>query len=108
MLMAKVVATKIPDIKVPPMHNVVFTCAACSAKFEITSTVKQATVGLDICGECHPVYKGTTGQQVIKGRAEKLSKKFDAGKETLSTPAVKPTKKPRKNTNQAAKSLADL
>ncbi|WP_052663419.1 50S ribosomal protein L31 [[Mycoplasma] testudinis] len=92
----------------PAMHEVSFTCASCNANYKITSTLKTTETGLDICSNCHPFYIGSGGQQVVKGRAEKLSSKFEAGKHTAATKPTKPVVKQSPKDNHKAKSLADL
>lgn len=90
--------------------NTVFTCASCNSRFDITSTLKASEVTIDICSKCHPFYIGSTSQQTIKGRAEKLSSKFATGKEVMSNTSIKPVKEKVSNKSNAkkAKTLEDL
>ncbi len=63
----------------PKMQNVSYKCASCSSEFVLKSTIKQNSVLLDVCSNCHPFISGNTTEQVAKGRSEKLSSKFAAG-----------------------------
>lgn len=93
----------------PESTETVFTCTSCNAKFAIASTVKASEMAIDICSQCHPFYIGSTAQQSVKGRAEKLSSKFATGKETMTSTVKKPKDKPvSKAQNSKAKSLSDL
>ena len=40
----------------PKMHEVTFKCATCNSEYKIQSTVKQDTVSIDVCSNCHPFY----------------------------------------------------
>lgn len=94
----------------PKMQLVTFKCASCGATYEIMSTLKQTQVAVDVCSNCHAFYKGNAADQKVKGRAEKLSSKFDAGKQTMTAKPAKTekaTKKTTKNKN-VIKSLSDL
>ncbi|MDR0985814.1 MAG: 50S ribosomal protein L31 [Mycoplasmataceae bacterium] len=91
----------------PKTHEVTFKCASCGATYKIESTLKQDTVNLDVCANCHPFYKGGIGDQKVKGRAEKLSSKFTAGKENITASKTKTTKT-RVKKQKVAKSLDDL
>ncbi|WP_033159923.1 50S ribosomal protein L31 [Mycoplasmoides alvi] len=89
----------------------IFTCASCNSKFDITSTLSATEVTIDICSKCHPFYIGSTSQQTIKGRAEKLSSKFATGKQVISKPSSSKTIKEKttlKSNSKKAKSLEDL
>lgn len=92
----------------PKVHEVTFKCATCGSEFKIMSTLKQDTASIDVCSNCHPFYKGGQVNQKVKGRAEKLSTKFEAGKKTLSSKPTKKVKKTKKSKNTKAKSLEDL
>jgi large subunit ribosomal protein L31 len=91
----------------PKIHLVTFKCASCGATYQIQSTLKQDVVNLDVCANCHPFYKGGVGKQKAKGRAEKLSTKFNVGKETLNTKTTKKTAKKRVN-KKIVKTLDEL
>ena len=58
------------------------TCA-CGNTFKTMST--EANIQVEVCSNCHPFYKGGNTNQKVKGRAEKLSSKFDAGKQNLGS-----------------------
>jgi len=93
----------------PEMKEVTFKCASCGAEYKIYSTLKQSVVTVDVCANCHPFYKGGNTEQRVKGRAEKLSSKFDAGKQTMQTKPAKKTAKPKSNKqSKVIKSLKDL
>ncbi|MDR2822985.1 MAG: 50S ribosomal protein L31 [Mycoplasmataceae bacterium] len=92
----------------PTIHKVMFKCASCGATYEIESTLKQDTVNLDVCANCHPFYKGGVGEQKVKGRAEKLSGKFNTGKETLASKPVQKVTKAKKQNKKIIKSLDEL
>jgi large subunit ribosomal protein L31 len=91
----------------PKTHSVTFKCASCGATYQIQSTLKQDIVNLDVCANCHPFYKGGMGEQKAKGRSERLSAKFNAGKENLNTKTVKKSTKKRSN-KKNIKSLDEL
>jgi large subunit ribosomal protein L31 len=91
----------------PKLHMVTFKCASCGATYEIESTLKQDVVNLDVCANCHPFYKGGIGDQKVKGRAEKLSGKFNTGKEAMANKSVKKTTTKRKN-KKVVKTLDEL
>lgn len=63
----------------PKLSQCNYTCASCGATYEITST-KGGNVSIDVCSKCHPFYVGAQTNTSLRGRAEKLSKKFDTGK----------------------------
>ncbi len=93
----------------PKTHNVTFKCASCGSEYVIESTYKQDSVSIDVCSNCHPFYKGKSLNQKVKGRAEKLSDKFAAGKNTMNTkPAAKQTKPAKAKKSNLVKSLDDL
>lgn len=91
----------------PKLQLVTFKCASCGATYEIESTLKQKNVNIDVCANCHPIYVGGGAEQKVKGRAEKLSSKFQTGKENLS---AKKTKKAssKKTKKTVVTSLDDL
>lgn len=93
----------------PKVHEVTYKCASCGAEYKIMSTIKQDTVSLDVCSHCHPFYIGKSLNQKVKGRAEKLSDKFDAGKKNLSAkPATVTSKAKKAGKSNVIKSLDDL
>ncbi len=73
----------------PETHDSKFVCASCGAKYTIMTTMKSDKIALDICAKCHPFYIGKTTGGKLKGRSEKLSSKFDAGKTTMTTKVEK-------------------
>ncbi len=93
----------------PKVHPVKYHCASCGAEYTIMSTIKQDSVSIDVCSNCHPFYIGKNVNQKVKGRAEKLSAKFDAGHKVIESKPVKTeTKKIRSNNKKVIKSLDDL
>ena len=90
----------------PKMHEVTFKCATCNSEYKILSTIKQDTVAIDVCSNCHPFYKGSSVNQKAKGRAEKLSSKFVAGKQSMTNKPVKKVKATKKR--KVVKTLDDL
>lgn len=94
----------------PKVHPVKYRCASCGAEYTIMSTIKQDNVSIDVCSNCHPFYIGKAVNQKAKGRAEKLSAKFDAGMKNIN---AKPKKaevpaKAKSNQKTVIKSLDDL
>lgn len=93
----------------PTLKETKFKCASCGSEFTILSTNKAEVVTIDVCSNCHPFYKGGLSDQKVKGRAEKLSKKFEAGKVTATTKKAKEVKKTKKSSNKkVVNSLDDL
>lgn len=80
----------------PKMENCEYICASCNTTFNILST-KGGKYSLDVCSHCHPYYVGNTSSTTLRGRAEKLSNKFEAGKTTATTA------KPKKEVTKKAK-----
>ena len=91
----------------PKVHEVTYKCASCGAEYKIMSTLNVDTMSIDVCSNCHPFYIGKTQNQKVKGRAEKLSAKFEAGKKTIENKPVKAEKKTRAN-KKAKLTLDDL
>lgn len=79
----------------PKMDNCEYTCASCGTKFNITST-KTGKYSLDVCSNCHPYYVGATSGTALRGRAEKLSNKFETGKTVNKPKKLTKTKKDSK------------
>lgn len=92
----------------PNLKETKFKCASCGTEFTILSTNKAEVVTLDVCSNCHPFYKGGLSDQKVKGRAEKLSKKFEAGKATSTTKKVKTVKTKKSGNKKVVKSLDEL
>lgn len=65
-------------------QNCDFICASCGSNFNIKVMMNQPTYGIDVCSHCHPFYIGKTANVKLRGRSEKLSSKFDVGKEFIS------------------------
>ena len=63
----------------PNYKKVKVICTSCGSVFESGSVLNEIRV--DTCSNCHPFYVGTTSSSSLRGRAEKLSNKFDAGKQ---------------------------
>ncbi len=93
----------------PKLHEVTFKCASCGSEYVVESTLKQDLVSIDVCSNCHPFYKGGSSSQKVKGRAEKLSSKFNTGKNNLSKKTTKSSnKKTAKRSNKVINSLDEL
>ncbi|MDR2461607.1 MAG: 50S ribosomal protein L31 [Mycoplasmataceae bacterium] len=75
----------------PKTQLVKFKCASCGSEYDIVSTNKQALVNIDVCSNCHLFYKNASGDKKSKGRAEKLSNKFNVGKQVMEKPKVDST-----------------
>lgn len=67
------------------LKTVNFKCIACQNVYNLVSTLSVDEYTIDVCSNCHPFYLGTTGVHQIKGRAEKLMGKFNAGKAAATT-----------------------
>lgn len=87
----------------PTTQFVTFSCASCSSKFEIKSTLKDKEVTIDICSSCHPFYSGASTGQQIKGRAEQFNKKLVTDKKVTTKKA-----EPKKQNKKIVKSLSSL
>lgn len=61
----------------PQCKLTTFKCATCGAEYKIMSTCKADVVSIDVCANCHPVFVGKSIETNVKGRAEKLAKKFE-------------------------------
>ncbi|MCQ2748404.1 MAG: 50S ribosomal protein L31 [Mycoplasmoidaceae bacterium] len=60
----------------PQSKLTTFKCASCGAEYKIMSTCKADVVSVDVCANCHPVFVGKSIDSNVKGRAERLAKKF--------------------------------
>ncbi len=76
----------------PEIKNCSFTCATCGSKFDIKTTMKNDSYSIDICSKCHPFYVGKANVSQLRGRSEKMSSKFEAGKKHNDTKQVKEVK----------------
>ncbi|QZX49251.1 50S ribosomal protein L31 [Mycoplasma sp. E35C] len=92
----------------PTLNKVAFLCSSCNTKFELLSVIKAKEVPMDVCSHCHSFYIGETTQQVVKGRAEKLSGKFNQGKTHMTKKPEVDKKASVKKSNDKSKSLKDL
>ena len=70
-----------------------FKCATCGSEYSLLSTTKSELVSLDVCANCHPFYVGNSVDTVVKGRAEKLSSKFENKEQTSKKESKKSSKK---------------
>ncbi|MGL4948520.1 MAG: 50S ribosomal protein L31 [Mycoplasma sp.] len=84
----------------PKTSNCTFTCATCGAKFEIDTTIASDSYGIDICSKCHPFYIGKTTNKQLRGKAEKMQSKFDAGKANLTAKNDAKAKERKENANK--------
>ncbi len=82
----------------PELNNCEYVCASCGSKYNILST-KGTHVSLDVCANCHPFYIGSTTNVSLKGRAEKMSSKFEAGKQFKAKKTVVDKSKKTTNSN---------
>lgn len=89
----------------PNLNNCEYVCASCGSKYNILSA-KDTNVSLDVCANCHPFYIGSTSNVNLKGRAEKMSSKFEAGKQfKAKKTVVEKTKKENSNIKSGFNSL---
>jgi large subunit ribosomal protein L31 len=84
----------------PKTHIVKFVCATCGTTYELNSTIKSDTVGLDVCSNCHQFYKGSAGSNQVKGRSEKLAAKFEAGRANIGVKKEASTKVRKSNKHE--------
>ena len=89
----------------PKLSECKYTCASCGTTYDILST-KGGNVSIDVCSKCHPFYVGAQTNTSLRGRAEKLSSKFDAGKAYAAK--KQPTKKASSNQSQVKRGLESL
>lgn len=81
----------------PNLNNCEYVCASCGSKYNILSA-KDTNVSLDVCANCHPFYIGSTSNVNLKGRAEKMSSKFETGKQfKVKKTIIEKTKKTNSN-----------
>lgn len=75
----------------PVSKQCTYKCVTCQAEFLINTASKNTEVAIEVCSKCHPFYIGKqNASTTLRGRAEKLSSKFETG---LSNVGQKPTKK---------------
>ena len=91
----------------PKVYESKYTCASCGSSFEILST-KDGNVMIDVCSHCHPFYVGAQSNTSLRGRAEKLSSKFAAGKAFNSTKKEESTLVKKTNKTQVKNGLESL
>ena len=72
----------------PKTQIVTFKCASCGSEFKIESTYHNEVCNIDVCSHCHPWYVGKTSSTANVAKSDKLTKKFETGKQ------FKTTKKP--------------
>lgn len=84
-----------------------FSCATCGSKFNIDTTIKADTYGIDICSHCHPFYIGKTTNKQLRGKAEKMQPKFDIAKSNAAAKTTTKAKE-RKEPTDSRKSLDSL
>ncbi|MGL5640270.1 MAG: 50S ribosomal protein L31 [Mycoplasmoidaceae bacterium] len=80
----------------PQSKDVNFVCSSCNSEFKFKSTIKDDKFTIDVCGKCHPFYMGNLSSQQVRGRAEKFSKKFEAGKNQINSTTTKDIKSDNK------------
>ncbi len=89
----------------PTMTDTSFECASCGSKFQIKTTLKEDKHPIDVCSKCHPFYIGKVANKQLRGRSEKLSSKFEAGKMNMNTKNVKTQKVRKSRENKGFESL---
>ncbi len=88
----------------PNLSTANYTCAQCGAKYDILST-KGGAISLDVCSNCHQFYVGKAGSVALKGKAEKLAGKFNAGKATMTAKKDVKTKERKSVADNGLESL---
>ncbi len=92
----------------PEIKSCLFTCATCGSKFDIKTTMKNDSYSIDICSKCHPFYVGKANVSQLRGRSEKMSSKFEAGK-SFNEASKKQVKEPKvKKSTRETKGLDSL
>lgn len=92
----------------PETREATFKCASCGSEFKMMTTAKDTNITLDVCSKCHPFYVGGSGQQAVKGRAEKMSNKFATGLQNINSKNNKTEKNRVKKEKNIVKSLEEL
>ncbi|MGL4647599.1 MAG: 50S ribosomal protein L31 [Mycoplasmoidaceae bacterium] len=92
----------------PQSQLVKFSCTSCNAEYAFLSTISNPKTSIDVCAKCHPFYIGNLSAQQVRGRAEKLSKKFEVGKTQISTDHNKDKKDSKKAKKKIIHSLDSL
>jgi len=67
----------------PKTRPVTYKCATCGASFVIETTSPTEVVNLDVCSNCHPLYKGKL-EVKTKVANPKLNEMFAKGKANAS------------------------
>lgn len=88
----------------PKSKLTTFKCATCGASYQIMSTCKSDVISIDVCSNCHPIFVGKVTDNTVKGRAEKLAKKFVV----QAKPTTKTTKKRQRSNKSKTISLDKL
>lgn len=88
----------------PKSKLTTFKCATCGASYQIMSTCKSDVISIDVCSNCHPIFVGKVTDNTVKGRAEKLAKKFVV----QTKPTTKTTKKRQRSNKSKTISLDKL
>ena len=89
----------------PKSKLTTFKCATCGASYQIMSTCKSDVISIDVCSNCHPIFVGKVTDNTVKGRAEKLAKKFAVQAKATT---IKTTKKRQKSNKSKTISLDKL
>ena len=69
----------------PKTQIVTFKCASCGSEFKIESTYHNAVCNIDVCSHCHPWYMGKTSSTANAAKSDKLTNKFETGKQFKNT-----------------------
>ena len=84
----------------PKAKLTTFKCATCGATYQIMSTCKSDVISIDVCSNCHPIFVGKVTDTTVKGRAEKLAKKF------VVQPKKETAKAPKKRKSNKSKTIS--
>lgn len=69
----------------PKTQIVTFKCASCGSEFKIESTYHNAVCNIDVCSHCHPWYMGKANSTANVAKSDKLTSKFETGKQFKNT-----------------------
>ena len=72
----------------PKTQIVTFKCASCGSEFKIESTYHNEVCNIDVCSHCHPWYMGKTSSTANVAKSDKLTNKFETGKQFKNTKKV--------------------
>jgi large subunit ribosomal protein L31 len=61
----------------PEYNDVTFNCS-CGNVMTTRSTMKESTMAVDVCSQCHPFYTGKQKEAQTGGRVDRFNKRFGA------------------------------